>query len=297
MAVVWLARPRVNIQHVLSRSHMRACVRELRACEACETTRSPAVSVYRSGGSDPWRRTDTAILLLAAVLMMHFSHFSPRGDCNIRYLVTGTVQQHARTVVVQMHPEDRCDGSMRSSYKIERQYYWEASATKGAFSVLQSGEWTAKAIVPWRTKARYAISAREGRSFPPSPHTHRLVASRRGIRWRVKWSRAMARLRAAGHPRAADMRFAKQEGVRRRFVYWRGRKMTLVRFSLARHKVDDQPSSCTSSGRYVHPHIRREKQSFPVQEAACKYTSHHLRHLTPSVRIFTIYITSFTAST
>jgi len=27
MAVVWLARPRVNIQHVLSRSHMRACVR------------------------------------------------------------------------------------------------------------------------------------------------------------------------------------------------------------------------------------------------------------------------------
>lgn len=26
MAVVWLARPRVNIQHVRSRSHMRACV-------------------------------------------------------------------------------------------------------------------------------------------------------------------------------------------------------------------------------------------------------------------------------
>jgi len=52
-------------------------------------------------------------------------------------------------------------------------------------------------------------------------HPSRLVASRRGIRWRVEWSRAMARLRAAGHPRADDMRFAKQEGLRRRFVYWR----------------------------------------------------------------------------
>ena len=35
---------------------------------------------------------------------------------------------------------------------------------QGAFSVLQSGVWTAKAIVPWRIDA---FSAREGRSFPP----------------------------------------------------------------------------------------------------------------------------------
>lgn len=35
---------------------------------------------------------------------------------------------------------------------------------QGAFSVLQDGVWTAKAIVPWRD---YAFSVREGRSFPP----------------------------------------------------------------------------------------------------------------------------------
>jgi hypothetical protein len=44
------------------------------------------------------------------------------GDAfSMSWRLQHTVQKHARTVVVQMHPEDRRDGSMRSSYESQRQ--------------------------------------------------------------------------------------------------------------------------------------------------------------------------------
>ena len=39
--------------------------------------------------------------------------------------------------------------------------------------------------------------------------------------------------------------------------------MTLVRLSLARHKVDDQPPSCASSGRYIHARRETRVIEFP----------------------------------
>lgn len=57
---------------------------------------------------------------------------------------------------------------------------------QGAFSVLQSGVWTAKAIVPWRIDA---FSARAGRSFPLAIGLWLLEGESGG----VQWSRAMVR--------------------------------------------------------------------------------------------------------